>query len=278
MDEKNPMSTPTLSSSSTAPRKVTYLPTTAAYERWAQVYDSDSNPLQALDDLQLISLLPDFLTLVSKASDGRPTTIVDLGCGTARNTLKLLSVPQSQIIGLDASANMLRIARTRCAEHRASLPAAQRAQSADFELFDMLGSQRVPHSVEHADAMISTLVLEHIPLAEFFSTAASMLKPNGYLLLTNMHAEMGAISQAGFLDPASGEKVRPTSYAHRVDDVLAEADRCGFQLIDRVQEKAVERDMLDRVGGRGEKWIGIRCWFGMVLRRGGEMKGSDEVP
>ena len=276
MDKKNPISTPTLSSSSPAPRKVTYLPTTAAYERWAQVYDNDSNPLQALDDLQLITLLPDFLTLVSKASDGRRTTIVDLGCGTGRNTLKLLSVPQSKIIGLDASANMLRIARTRCAEHHSTLPEAHRAENADFELFDMLGVASC--WVEHADAVISTLVLEHIPLDQFFSTAAGLLKPNGYLLLTNMHADMGAISQAGFLDPASGEKVRPTSYAHRIDDVLAEADRCGFHLIDRVQEKAVERDMLDRVGGRGEKWIGIRCWFGMVLRRGREMKGSNEVP
>ena len=101
LDDQNPNSMSTLPSSST-PRKVIYLPTTTAYDRWAQVYDSDSNPLQALDDLQLSTFLPNFLIMVSEASDGRPTTIVDLGCGTARNTIKLLPVPQSKIIGLDA--------------------------------------------------------------------------------------------------------------------------------------------------------------------------------
>ena len=97
--------------------------------------------------------------------------------------------------------------------------------------------------------------------------AADLLKREGCLLLTNMHADMGAISQAGFLDPKSGEKVRPVSYAHRIEDVLQEATRCGFDLIKEVQEIAVEKEMLGRIGKRGEKWIGIRCWFGMILRK-----------
>ncbi|KAI4140872.1 MAG: hypothetical protein LQ340_007780, partial [Diploschistes diacapsis] len=104
-----------------------YLPTTAAYDRWAATYDTDSNPLQALDDLQLRRLLPRFVDLVHgehkpPGSSAQPTDssdhphVIDLGCGTGRNTLALLALlgRGSRVTGLDASAKMLAIARERC--------------------------------------------------------------------------------------------------------------------------------------------------------------------
>lgn len=253
LDTMNQDPSPSRSSASSTqvPRKITYLPTTQAYDRWAQVYDSDSNPLQALDDIQLTTLLPEFLALVLDHSERRATLMVDLGCGTGRNTAKLLSVPKVRVIGLDASENMLHIARGRCTEQTVPWPSDSGTPNVRFELFDMLECNVSPDLIGAADAIISTLVLEHIPLGRFFSTIAEMLVPEGYLLLTNMHADMGAISQAGFLDPGSGEKVRPVSYAHVIEDVLAAANLCGLDLIGKVLEKSVEEEMLHSLGKRG---------------------------
>lgn len=60
----------------------------------------------------------------------------------------------------------------------------------------------------NADMVLSTLVLEHLPLDVFFGTVRRLLKKEGgVLVLTNMHPDMGGISQAGFLDTDSNVKV-----------------------------------------------------------------------
>ena len=97
--------------------------------------------------------------------------------------------------------------------------------------------------------------------------AATLLKPGGVFLLTNMHADMGALSQAGFQDPVSGDKIRPTSYAHQVSDVLNGARMAGFEPIQDIVERAVQADTASRLGPRAKKWIGVKVWFGMLLRK-----------
>lgn len=131
----------------------------------------------------------------------------------------------------------------------------------------MLTTTAPPAAARNADAVISTLVLEHIPLEAFFSVAAALLVMGGHLLVTNMHAEMGARSQAGFVDIDSGEKVRPVSHAHSIEDVLRQAARCGFRVVGEVREGTVEGGMVERIGKRAEKWVGVRCWFGVMLQK-----------
>ncbi|MCJ1316011.1 hypothetical protein MMC15_001331 [Xylographa vitiligo] len=248
-------------------RNTIHLPTTAAYDRWAPVYDHDANPLQALDDLQLSTLLPEFLDLIPRSTQKSTIKIVDLGCGTGRNTLKLLPVPNIHVVGLDASPKMLDIARQCCTLRLDSLDAGDRAEKIDFELFDMLGTVTLPDCAQHADAVLSTLVLEHIPLAVFFNTAARLLVSEGHFLVTNMHAEMGARSQAGFMDPETGVKIRPESFVYGIEEVVAEAARSGFRTVGEIRERAVEAEDLLLLGRRAEKWVGVRCWFGVVFER-----------
>lgn len=137
-----------------------------------------------------------------------------------------------------------------------------------------------------------------------------LLKPGGLLLLTNMHPDMarGAAaageassrigpaeaalhvdadvdtvsvarvgappnaSGAGFTDTVTGRKIRVAeSYAHSIEDVVAAAERAGFEVIDGVEERGVEQWMIDQRivdARRGKKWRagGVKCWFGMVLR------------
>lgn len=239
-----------------------YLPTTPFYDRWATTYDTDDNPLQALDDHALLSLLPSFLVSLPH----RPH-LVDLGCGTGRNTLKLLGVPGATVVGLDASYGMRSIAHTRCLERWKQLDQGGRAELLRFDEFDLRGTAPVPSEARQADAVISTLVLEHVPLSAFFAALQQLVKPGGHVLLTNMHPDMGAKTQAGFVDAETGERVRGTSLIHTVQEVLDEARSHGFEIIGEVEERAVENEV--QLGERAGKWVGIRCWFGGLWRRVG---------
>ena len=254
-------------------RQISYLPVIAAYDRWAQVYDTDSNALQALDDSELGTLLTRFSSLTRRSGIGG--RIVDLGCGTGRNTMKLLSTPGADIVGLDLSAQMLSIARTRCQQVFESLIVEERCSSLKFENFDILSFPTIPSDALNANGIISTLVLEHIELSKFFSTARDMLTDDGYLLITNMHPDMGKQTQAGFVDPDTGTKTQTDSHIHTIEGVVEESGRQNFELVDDVIVRKVEKDMVEKLGERAVKWIGVNCWFGMILqKKSGEGPGT----
>ncbi|KAL2042507.1 hypothetical protein N7G274_005000 [Stereocaulon virgatum] len=242
-----------------------YLDTPTAYDLWSEVYDTDGNILQALDTIEMRSLLPKFL---SQIPFPQPWKLVDLGCGTGRNYLQLLDVPGATILGLDTSSKMLEIARTRLNERMAVLEREpQKAKEFELLWYDMLSSAPMPTIALNADALISTLVLEHIPQYDFFQAISRVLKAGGLALVTNMHPDMGKISQAGFVDPKTGEKVRPQSYAHALEDVIEEARKQGFEIVGEVLERAVDEKTSEVLGVRAKKWIGINVWFGVCFRK-----------
>ena len=246
-------------------RPIQYLDTTAAYDLWSEVYDSDGNFLQALDTLEMQRLLPQMLSHIPSPS---PWKLVDLGCGTGRNTLYLLEEADATVIGLDVSPKMLEVAKSAVDARMAALSCGQgSAKAVELDVYDLLSDSPPPFVAQNADAVISTLVLEHIPISTFFIALSRILKPGGLALVTNMHYDMGIISQAGFVDPRTGQKVRPTSFAHTIDDVLAEAKRHGLNVVGEVLERAVDEMMVDSLGERARKWIGVTVWFGLRLQK-----------
>ena len=120
------------------------------------------------------------------------------------------------------------------------------------------------------DAVLTTLVLEHFPLATFAALLQTLVRPGGLVLLTNMHPDMGARSQAGFIG-TDGEgrqvKIRGRSWVHGVAETVEGARACGFEVVGSIGERAVTEDMLGLIGERGGKWVGCNVWYGMVLRR-----------
>lgn len=242
-----------------------------------QVYDTDGNILQALDDALLPPLLTQALSLLSSSA---PISITELGCGTGRNTAKLFlpsitsNVNIREINALDLSEGMLEVAKQRCEALLAST--ASTAISAppklNFQVFDALNSSSTSESFDlegKADLVLSTLVLEHLPLDTFFTTVKFFLKLNGVLVLTNMHADMGRMSQAGFVDPETGEKVRGTSYVYEIEEMVQEGKRLGFEVVGQVGERGVSEEDIDEgklLGSRGKKWVGVKVWFGCVMR------------
>jgi SAM-dependent methyltransferase len=255
-----------LASTPTVPSKpVQHLPTLAAYDQWASIYDTDGNMLQAIDDLELGTLLPNFLMQVTSRTSAADISILDLGCGTGRNTTKLLSYPWPQdrrveVVGRDFSQGMLDVA----AKKLQPLLQGNRNPTLRLSCGDCFPSTPVssPYSF---NAVISTLVLEHIPLSSFFTILTSLLQPNGLALVTNMHAEMGSRSQAGFVN-AQGVKVRGTSFVYSVQETVQAAKTAGFEVIN-VQEREVQSNDVQVVGERGRKWIGVKVWYAVVLEK-----------
>ena len=271
----------------TTPRPVQSVTNIELYNRWAKVYDTDGNILQALDNDLLPSLLSDALSLLASTTTTipKPVTITELGAGTGRNTVKLLNstlpLPVARINALDLSPGMLDVARQRCEKFSSTLPStaeSQRFPSIAFYEFDALHPSGFPEVKDlkgEADLVLSTLVLEHLPLPVFFETARTLLRMGGgYFVVTNMHAEMGRKSQAGFVDEGTGEKVRGDSFVYEISEVLEEGKRWGFELVGEVVERGVEKhDIGDEklLGKRGVKWIGVKCWVGFVMKLAGQL-------
>ncbi|MDI1487742.1 MAG: hypothetical protein OHK93_007014 [Ramalina farinacea] len=220
--------------------------------------------------------------------------------------MEILSV---EIKGLDASDGMLKIAKNRVPspltlsfdnidDKARGIPessAASLAITTSFERYDLEQPIETQSSIHSAHAVVCSLVIEHLQsLDAFFEhlIQARLIRPQGFLLLTNMHPDMAQGAQprlttpqkaganghlvtgAGFIDAATGDKIRAEGdFAHTIPEVVAAASAHGFQLIgnDEMEEMKVEPWMLDKGlvdAERGRKWAesGVMCWFGGVFR------------
>ena len=256
--------------------KVRYIPTQEAYDQWASVYDSDGNMLQSIDDLEVPNMLTDFFTWISYSGHGPDISLLDLGCGTGRSMAKLIDrnplFNQVSLFGLDFSQGMLDVA----AQKLGPLAGANegivslKLECCDcFPTVDNPSASPMPAvlNLSLVTGVISTLVLEHVPLGPYFATLSSLLIPNGMALVTNMHADMGRVSQAGFVD-AQGVKIRGSSFAFTVQETVDEAKKAGFAVI-RLKERMMIAEDIEsgKVGERGRKWVGTNVWYGLLLQK-----------
>ncbi|KAH8147553.1 uncharacterized protein LAJ45_08380 [Morchella importuna] len=184
-----------------------------------------------------------------------PTHLLDLGCGTGRNTSKLhaLLPPTSHITALDASPAMMSIAQSRLPSPRIT-----------WVLHDLTRNTPLPVTAP-VDAVVSTLVLEHVGLDVFFGAVAGVLRSGGWAYVTSMHPQMGAVSRAGFVDER-GVKVQGVSYNHQVEEVVASAERAGLRLQGEVGERGVgDEGEVEGLGVRARKWVGVVMHVEMVF-------------
>ncbi len=227
----------------------------------------DGNILQAIDDHEMPQFLERFFDRMPHNGQAK---ITELGCGTGRNTTKLIQPPfvhlLQEVYGLDLSDEMLWIARKRCENAVTANQHGSGSVKPNFQIFDALTQQSPPLEATNADGVISTLVLEHLPIRIFFETVKKLLKTGGYLLLTNMHEEMGNRSQAGFLDVETGKKIQGVSFMYSVEEVVHEAENQGFKVVGNVKERGIDGADIELVGERGHKWLGCKVWFGCILR------------
>jgi ubiquinone/menaquinone biosynthesis C-methylase UbiE len=191
----------------TTPRENSYI--AAAYDLWADTYDVDPNRTRELAgevlrhcDLSVAGL-----------------DVVEIGCGTGRNTL-WLGERAENVLALDISEGMLRQAKAR-------------AQSASVRFLQHDIRSAWPSADESADVVIAMLVLEHVErLQPIFSEAARVLRWAGDLFVCELHPMRQMLGrQAEFTNPRTGERERVAAFLHDVSEYVNGGLQAGLTLM-----------------------------------------------
>jgi malonyl-CoA O-methyltransferase len=223
-----------------------------AYTAWSVTYDEDRNRTRDLDREVTAATLggirdgvfggaaasPDCAapaTLGAAPSSAAPFgAVVEIGCGTGKNTLFLASLA-GQVTALDFSAGMLARAREKVA--------AAGVTNVTFVETDL--TQPWPVAAGGADLVVCNLVLEHIADLHFiFAAAARALRPRGCFFVCELHPfrqylgtqatfqRAGTAGEAGTAAEASaaGEAVLIDAYVHHMGDFLAAAKAAGMTM------------------------------------------------
>jgi cytosine/adenosine deaminase-related metal-dependent hydrolase/ubiquinone/menaquinone biosynthesis C-methylase UbiE len=152
-------------SQATSDRSERELRNTKAFGVLAKSYDTQVNPLLALEERYLRHMLPKIAGL----------DVLDAGCGSGRWLGNLAKLQPRSLTGIDASAEMLQVARQK------KIPATQLIQSACEEM---------PVPEQSFDLIISSFVMSHIEdFARVVSEVDRVARDGCDLFLSDMHPE-----------------------------------------------------------------------------------------
>src|SRR5215468_11082406 len=84
------------------PATAEVVPTDVGYNRWAEVYDGEDNPLVLLEESHITPLIGNVAGLA----------VADIGCGTGRHAIRLAAAG-AKVTALDFSEGMLERARAK---------------------------------------------------------------------------------------------------------------------------------------------------------------------
>ena len=184
----------------------------AAYNEWAETYDTDQNRTR--------DLAGRILRQVDLNFAGRK--VIEVGCGTGRNTEWLISsaAGADDIVALDFSEAMLARARERVRDPRVR-----------FIQHDVRDSW--PLADASADLVIAMLILEHVEMLEpFFAEAARALNAGGELFICELHPMRQLMGgQAQFTSTQTGERHLVPAFLHNSSDYVNAALASGFELV-----------------------------------------------
>src|SRR5262245_277017 len=136
----------------------------AAYNNWAATYDRDRNLTRDLDQVVTRKIL----------AHRRCRSILEIGCGTGKNTILLAEIGE-RVLALDFSPAMINRAKER-------LP----LDHVTFAVADLTCSW--PCDDQSVDLIVCNLVLEHISdLSFIFSEAFRTLVSSGRFFISELH-------------------------------------------------------------------------------------------
>jgi len=180
----------------------------AAYDQWAETYDTNPNRTCELAGQALRTV-----DLPVAGSD-----IVEIGCGTGRNT-EWLATQAASITALDFSEEMLRRATAHIQDPKV------RFIHHDVRI-------KWPLADDSADVIIAMLILEHVEhLETVFAEAARKLRPRGELFICELHPMRQLMGgQAQFSNTKTGERELVPAFLHNVSDFVNGGLAAGFEL------------------------------------------------
>lgn len=210
----------------------TIVPTRDGYNAWSAIYDSEGNPLIALEEPMVDSLL----------GDVAGHSIADIGCGTGRHALRL-AARGAKVTALDFSHGMLEQARKK--------PNADAVRFIEHDI-----AKPLPLPDRAFDRVLCALVIDHVAdLTGLFTELARICLPGGSVIISSMHPAMMLKGvQARFTDPSTGVETRPESVPNQLSDYITAAVAARLH-IDHISEHLADHN-LAKLAPRAEKHIG----------------------
>lgn len=177
-----------------------------AYNEWSETYDTDRNLTRDLDQQVLREAFADL----------RFNSILEIGCGTGKNTVFLAQIGLS-VHALDFSEGMIEKAGEKV-----------KADNVRFSVADL--TQQWPCKDEDFDLIVCNLVLEHIEdLSFIFSEAFRVLVEGGEFFVNELHPfRQYEGKKARF---QIGESIAEIpAFMHHISDFLNAASTSGLRL------------------------------------------------
>jgi ubiquinone/menaquinone biosynthesis C-methylase UbiE len=177
-----------------------------AYSRWAATYDTDRNLTRDLDQVVTRAML----------ADRRYDSILELGCGTGKNTA-LLAQLGVHVHALDFSEGML-------AQAKAKLPGT----NLKFSVADLTNPW--PCADRSAELIVCNLVLEHIAdLSFIFAEACRVLLAGGRFFICELHPFKQYLGAKAVFQQGE-ERTEITAFVHHISEFLDAAEQQGLTL------------------------------------------------
>lgn len=176
------------------------------YNRWAATYDVVENPTRDLDKI-----------VTQKTLAGqRYKTILELGCGTGKNTVWLTDLAE-QVLALDFSEGMVTKAKEKV-----------KAKNVSFAMADL--TQRWQVTDSSVELVVCNLVLEHIENLNFiFAEAARVLVRPGRFFVCELHPFKQYQGLKANFQSESGN-VEIEAFVHHLSDFVTSAQTNGFMV------------------------------------------------
>ncbi len=177
-----------------------------AYTQWSATYDNDHNLTRDLDQVVTRNML----------GHARYTSVLELGCGTGKNTA-LLAQLAAHVHALDFSEGMI-------SQAQAKLSGA----NVTFSVADL--TEPWPCADHSVELIVCNLVLEHIAdLSFIFAEAGRTLIAGGRFFVCELHPfKQYQGSRASF--EQGPERIAIPAFVHHISDYLKAAEAAGFML------------------------------------------------
>lgn len=177
-----------------------------AYDTWSSQYDTNKNRTRDLDKIttqQVLGLL-EF------------KSVLELGCGTGKNTQWLLKYAD-KILAVDFSEKMLNIARQKIKSPKLYFKKADISNNWDW-------------TSESFDLITCNLILEHIQNLDFvFQKAYSKLDAGGHFFVSELHPFKQYKGTKARFETRKG-RIELETCTHHISEFMSAAVNAGFKL------------------------------------------------
>jgi len=188
-----------------AAAEVDVIDSSQGYAIWSRTYDEPGNGAFPLEE-----------PFVRRILDQLPACrVLDAACGTGRYA-RYLADRGHDVLAVDSSEEMLALAR-------------RAAPAADCRIGSL---EALPVEDASVDAVVCALALTHVrDLEPVMREFARVLRPDGHLVVSNMHASTMLFGSIPRVLANNGRRARIASYRHETGDYFRAAAKAGLRAI-----------------------------------------------